>query len=64
MSIEVTCKLCGEEFDMRHGLCPACVWRVKRVAQLEAALQEHAEYDMHGKPINWCAKALEAGGDR
>ena len=36
MSLEVTCKICGEEFDMRHGICPACVWRIKRVTQLEA----------------------------
>lgn len=28
MSIEVTCKKCGEEFDARHGSCPACTPRV------------------------------------
>jgi len=38
MSLEVTCKICDEEYDMRHGTCPACKWRVKRVAQLEAKL--------------------------
>lgn len=24
MSIETTCKNCGEEFDARHGFCPVC----------------------------------------
>ena len=49
MSLEVTCKVCGEEFDMRHKLCPACKWRIRRIAQLEAENErlhgriEHAE---------------------
>lgn len=29
MSIETTCPHCGEEFDMRHGRCPACLHRSK-----------------------------------
>jgi hypothetical protein len=24
MSVERTCKKCGEEFDAGHGMCPAC----------------------------------------
>jgi len=47
MSLEVECKLCGEEYDMRHDGCPACWWRAhKRVPELEttnAALLEALE---------------------
>ena len=28
MSIEVTCHVCGEEFDSRHARCPACPWAI------------------------------------
>ena len=28
--------------------------------ELREALEEHAEYDMDGKPINWVAESLEA----
>lgn len=30
---------------------------------LREALQEHAEYDMNGRPINWAAQALEGATD-
>lgn len=63
MSLEATCKICDEEFDMRHGTCPACAWRVKRVAQLEAKIKKavtvlDAGEGPSGKVVRYAQEAL------
>ena len=62
MSLEVECKLCGEEYDMRHDGCPACWWRAhKRVPELETTNAELLEALLLAKgSVEWMACATDA----
>lgn len=40
MSIEHTCEWCGEEYDLRHGACPACGMSPERKKIIEWILAE------------------------
>ena len=61
MSLEIECKICQEEYDMRHDSCPACWWRFhKRIPELEEENQELRELFVYFFGVNY--EELAGGG--
>ena len=53
MSIETTCKKCGEEYDLRHGECPVCTvtieMRSSRPPYDTREVKGYLPFEVHGE---------------